>query len=104
MPTTSSSLSNVIQRLSIDQLHILGDIYDRGPGAHKVIMDTLSGFHSWDIQWGNHDVLWMGALAGNNACICNVIRLSLRYANLATLEEGCGINLVPLATFAMGNI
>lgn len=94
------AISNVIQRLSIDQLHILGDIYDRGPGAH-VIMDTLSGFHSWDIQWGNHDVLWMGALAGNNACICNVIRLSLRYANLATLEEGYGINLVPLATFAM---
>lgn len=94
------AISNVIQRLSIDQLHILGDIYDRGPGAH-VIMDTLSDYHSWDIQWGNHDILWMGALAGNNACICNVIRLSLRYANLATLEEGYGINLVPLATFAM---
>ncbi len=94
------AISNVIQRLSIDQLHILGDIYDRGPGAH-VIMDTLSSYHSWDIQWGNHDILWMGALAGNNACICNVIRLSLRYANLATLEEGYGINLVPLATFAM---
>ena len=94
------AISNVIQRLSIDQLHILGDIYDRGPGAH-IIMETLSRYHSWDIQWGNHDILWMGALAGNNACICNVIRLSLRYANLATLEEGYGINLVPLATFAM---
>lgn len=94
------AISNVIQRLSIDQLHILGDIYDRGPGAH-VIMDTLSAYHSWDIQWGNHDILWMGALAGNRACICNVIRLSLRYANLTTLEEGYGINLVPLATFAM---
>lgn len=94
------AISNVIQRLSIDQLHILGDIYDRGPGAH-IIMDTLSRYHSWDIQWGNHDILWMGALAGNNACICNVIRLSLRYANLTTLEEGYGINLVPLATFAM---
>lgn len=94
------AIAGVIQRLSIDQLHILGDIYDRGPGAH-IIMDTLSTYHSWDIQWGNHDVLWMGAQAGNRACICNVIRLSLRYANLTTLEEGYGINLVPLATFAM---
>lgn len=90
----------VIQRLSIDQLHILGDVYDRGPGAH-IIMDYLSQYHSWDIQWGNHDILWMGAGAGNDACICNVIRLSLRYANLVTLEEGYGINLMPLATYAM---
>lgn len=94
------ALCNVIQRLAIDQLHILGDIYDRGQGAH-IIIDTLQHYHSWDIQWGNHDILWMGASAGNNACICNVLRLSLRYANLATLEEGYGINLVPLATFAM---
>lgn len=94
------ALANVIQRLSIDQLHILGDIYDRGPGAH-IIMDTMARYHDWDITWGNHDILWMGACAGNEACICNVIRLSLRYANLATLEEGYGINLVPLATFAM---
>lgn len=94
------ALANVIQRLIIDQLHLLGDIYDRGPGAH-IIMDTLENYHSWDIQWGNHDMLWMGSSAGNRACICNVIRLSLRYANLATLEEGYGINLVPLATFAM---
>ena len=94
------AISNVIQRLSIDLLHILGDIYDRGSGAH-IILDTLSAYHSWDIQWGNHDVLWMGAQAGNRACICNVIRLSLRYANLTTLEDGYGINLVPLATFAM---
>ena len=93
------AICNVIQRLAIDQLHILGDIYDRGPGAHK-IMDTLKQYHSWDIQWGNHDILWMGASAGNDACICNVLRLSLRYANLATLEE-YGINLVPLATFAL---
>ena len=71
------ALCNVIQRLSIDQLHILGDIYDRGPGAH-IILDTLKQYHSWDIQWGNHDMLWMGAGAGNNACICNVLRLSLR--------------------------
>ena len=94
------ALCNVIQRLAIDQLHILGDIYDRGPGAH-IILDTMRQYHSWDIQWGNHDILWMGACAGNNACICNVLRLSLRYANLATLEEAYGINLVPLATFAM---
>ncbi len=94
------ALSGVIQRLAIDQLHILGDIYDRGPGAH-IIMDAMQRYHSWDIQWGNHDILWMGACAGNDACICNVLRLSLRYANLATLEEGYGINLVPLATFAM---
>lgn len=94
------AISNVIQRLAIDQLHILGDIYDRGPGAH-IIMDTLRQYHSWDIQWGNHDILWMGAAVGNDACICNVLRLSLRYANLATLEDGYGINLVPLATFAL---
>ncbi len=95
-----TALCNVIQRLSIDQLHILGDIYDRGPGAH-IIMDTMRRYHSWDIQWGNHDILWMGACAGNKACICNVLRLSLRYANLSTLEDGYGINLMPLATFAM---
>lgn len=94
------AIANVIHRLSIDSLHILGDVYDRGPGAH-IIMDTMRHYHSWDIQWGNHDILWMGAAAGNDACICNVIRLSLRYANLTTLEEGYGINLVPLATFAM---
>ena len=94
------AIANVIQHLAIDQLHILGDIYDRGPGAH-IIMDTLRQRHSWDIQWGNHDILWMGAAVGNDACICNVLRLSLRYANLATLEEGYGINLVPLATFAL---
>ena len=94
------AICNVIQHLAIDQLHILGDIYDRGPGAH-IILDTLRQYHSWDIQWGNHDMLWMGASAGNDACICNVLRLSLRYANLATLEEGYGINLVPLATFAL---
>ena len=94
------AICHVIHRLAIDQLHILGDIFDRGPGAHKII-DTMESYHSWDIQWGNHDILWMGACAGNEACICNVIRLSLRYANLATLEEGYGINLIPLATFAL---
>lgn len=94
------TICNVIQRLAIDQLHILGDIYDRGPGAH-IILDTLAGYHSWDIQWGNHDILWMGAGAGNDICICNVLRICLRYANLTTLQEGYGIDLVPLATFAM---
>ena len=94
------AICNVIHRLAIDQLHILGDIYDRGPGAH-IIMDTLRQYHAWDIQWGNHDILWMGAAAGNDACICNVLRLSLRYANLITLEDGYGINLLPLATFAL---
>ncbi len=95
-----SALGNVIQKLSIDQLHILGDVFDRGPGAH-IIMDTLCDYGNFDFQWGNHDALWMGASAGNEACIANVLRLSLRYGNMATLEDGYGINLVPLATFAM---
>ena len=90
----------VIQQLSVEQLHILGDVFDRGPGAH-IIMDHLLGYHNFDFQWGNHDALWMGAAAGNNACIANVLRLSLRFGNMATLEEGYGINLLPLATFAM---
>ena len=94
------ALCNIIQRLAVDKLHILGDIFDRGPGAH-LILETLKKYHDWDIQWGNHDALWMGACAGNDACICNVLRLSLRYANLTTLDEGYGINLMPLATFAM---
>ena len=94
------AIASVIQRLAIDQLHILGDIFDRGTGAH-IIMDTLAQYHKWDITWGNHDVLWMGAAAGNEACICNVIRLSLRYANMRTLEDGYGISLLPLATWAM---
>ena len=95
-----TALCYVIQRLSIDQLHVLGDVYDRGPGAH-LIMDVLCRYGNFDIQWGNHDALWMGAAAGNDCCIANVLRLSLRYGNMATLEEGYGINLVPLATFAM---
>jgi len=94
------ALCYLIQRLAIDRLHILGDIYDRGPGAH-LIMDTLCDYHNLDIQWGNHDILWMGAAAGNACCIASVLRLSLRYANTRTLEEGYGINMVPLATFAM---
>lgn len=94
------SLSNLIQRLVIDRLHILGDIYDRGPGAH-IIMDTLMEYHAVDIQWGNHDILWMGAASGSATCIANVIRICARYANLDTIEDGYGINLLPLATFAM---
>jgi len=94
------TLSKLIQRLAIDRLHIIGDIYDRGPGAH-IIMDALQNHHSVDIQWGNHDILWMGAAAGSKACIANTIRISLRYGNLDTLEKGYGINLLPLATFAM---
>ena len=94
------ALCNLIQRLVIDHLHIVGDIYDRGKGPH-IIMDTLSGYHSVDIQWGNHDVVWMGAASGHAACIANVIRVSARYGNLDILEEGYGINLIPLATFAL---
>lgn len=94
------AISHVIQHLSIDQLHLLGDIYDRGDGAH-LVLDTLLSYRDFDIQWGNHDVLWMGAACGNEACIANVLRISLRYGNMTTLEDGYGINLVPLATFAM---
>lgn len=94
------AMCRLIQRLTIDSLHIVGDIYDRGPGAH-IIMDTLCNYHNFDIQWGNHDILWMGAAAGNECCMANVIRMSMRYGNLTTLEDGYGINLLPLATFAM---
>ncbi|MCM1297280.1 MAG: fructose-1,6-bisphosphatase, partial [Muribaculaceae bacterium] len=94
------AMCELIQRLAIDSLHIVGDIYDRGPGAH-IIMDTICDYHNFDIQWGNHDILWMGAYAGNDASIANVLRVSLRYGNLDTLEEGYGINMLPLATFAM---
>ena len=93
-------ISKLIQRLAIDRLHLLGDIYDRGPGADK-IMDTLCDYKHFDIVWGNHDVEWIGACAGNRACICNVLRLCMRYGNMSTLEDGYGINLLPLATFAM---
>lgn len=94
------ALSDLIQRLVIDHLHIVGDIYDRGPGPH-IIMDTLCRYHSVDVQWGNHDIAWMGAASGHLACIANVIRMAARYGNLDTLEEGYGINLIPLATFAL---
>lgn len=95
-----TALCYLIQRLVIDRLHILGDIFDRGPGAHH-IMDALCEYHHLDITWGNHDVLWMGAAAGNTCCIASVLRLSLRDANTTTLEDGYAINMVPLATFAM---
>ncbi|MCI8485125.1 MAG: fructose-1,6-bisphosphatase [Lachnospiraceae bacterium] len=91
---------NLIRRLVVDHLHVVGDIYDRGPYPN-LIMDTLMEHHSVDIQWGNHDVLWMGAAAGNPACIANVIRISARYGNLNTLEDGYGINLIPLVRFAL---
>ena len=95
-----TAICKVIQQLVIDLLHILGDVYDRGPGAH-IVMETLKNYHNWDITWGNHDILWMGAAAGNTSCICNVIRIALRYANMNTIEDGYGINLIHLATFAM---
>lgn len=94
------ALSNLIQRLVIDHLHIVGDIFDRGPGPH-IILDTLMNYHSVDIQWGNHDILWMGAACGQLACIATVIRIAARYGSLDTLEDGYGINLIPLATFAL---
>ncbi len=94
------ALGHLAQRLVIDHLHIVGDIYDRGPGPH-IIMDTLCDYHSVDIQWGNHDIVWMGAASGSLACIATVIRMAARYGNLATLEDGYGINLLPLATFAL---
>ena len=95
-----AAISELIQRLVVDHLHIVGDIYDRGPGPH-IIMEKLIKYHSVDIQWGNHDVLWMGAAAGQRACIANVIRICARYGNLSILEDGYGINLLPLATFAL---
>ncbi|MBM6803337.1 fructose-1,6-bisphosphatase [Mediterraneibacter glycyrrhizinilyticus] len=94
------AISELIQRLVVDHLHIVGDIYDRGPGPH-IIMDKLMTYHSLDIQWGNHDVLWMGASVGQRGCITNVIRICARYGNLDILEDGYGINLLPLATFAL---
>ena len=94
------ALSNLIQRLVVDHLHIVGDIYDRGPGPH-IIMDTLMNYHSVDIQWGNHDILWMGAACGHLPCIATVLRIAARYGTLDTLEDGYGINLIPLATFAL---
>ena len=93
------AISELIKKMAIDHLHIVGDIFDRGPGA-PIIMDKLMNFHSLDIEWGNHDILWMGAASGNEACIANVVRICSRYDNLSTLEDGYGINIRPLSIFA----
>ena len=93
------AMCNLIQRLVIDHLHIVGDIFDRGPGA-PAIMDRLMNYHSVDIQWGNHDILWMAAAAGHPVSIATVIRISARYGNLDTLEDEYGINFMPLARLA----
>jgi len=94
------ALAYLIQRLMISRLHVIGDLYDRGPGAH-VIMDELMDYHAVDFQWGNHDIVWMGAAAGSEACIANVIRVSLRYANMETVENGYAISMLPLVSLAV---
>ncbi len=93
-------ITQATQCLAIDHLHVVGDIYDRGPGAH-LIVDRLIAYHSVDIQWGNHDILWMGAAGGSDACMANVIRISLRHGNMETLENGYAVSLMPLASFAI---
>lgn len=98
--TVILALVELIQRLAVVRLHVIGDIFDRGPAA-DLIVDTLMDYHSVDVQWGNHDIVWMGAAAGSEACIANVIRIGLRYNNVETLEHGYAINLLPLASFAI---
>ena len=98
--TFITCLAELIRHLAVERLHVIGDIYDRGPGAH-IILDMLMEHPQVDIQWGNHDILWMGAAAGSEACIANVIRASLRYGNMETLENGYGISILPLASFAL---
>lgn len=95
-----TALAGLIQRLTISRLHIIGDVYDRGPGAH-IIMDELMNHHAVDFQWGNHDIVWMGAASGSEACIANVIRVSLRYSNMETLENGYAISMLPLVSLAV---
>ena len=95
-----TSLAELIRHLAVERLHVIGDIYDRGPGAH-LILDSLMEHRQVDIQWGNHDILWMGSAAGIEACIANVIRTCLRYGNMETLDNGYGISLLPLASFAL---
>ena len=92
-------LCELIKRLAVDHLHLVGDIFDRGPGA-DVIMDTLMAYHSVDIQWGNHDILWMGAASGSRTLVATVLVNSLRYNNLEVIETGYGISLRPLSVFA----
>ncbi|PKM50468.1 MAG: class 3 fructose-bisphosphatase [Firmicutes bacterium HGW-Firmicutes-7] len=96
------AICELIQYLAIDHLHIIGDIYDRGPGS-DIIMDSLMNYHSLDIQWGNHDIGWLGAASGSLLCIANTIRVSVKAGNINNLEESYGINLLPLAKFAMDN-
>ena len=95
-----AAICSVIQHLAVDRLHIVGDVFDRGAGSHRV-MDALCEYQNFDIQFGNHDVLWIGAASGNRACMANLLRICMRYGNLGVLEDGYGINLLPLATFAM---
>ncbi len=94
------ALCGVISRLAVDHMHIVGDVFDRGNGASE-IMETLRSYHSVDIQWGNHDVLWMGAHFGNPACVCNLLRINCTYRNLQGIETGYGFNFRPLVTFAL---
>ena len=95
-----TTMAKTIQVLAIAHLHVVGDIYDRGPGAH-LILDRLMTYHRVDVQWGNHDILWMGAAGGSEACMANVIRISLRHNNMETLENGYAVSLLPLASFAI---
>lgn len=99
-PAFIEALCLLIQRFSFDHLHILGDVYDRGP-APDAIMDALAKYHCLDIQWGNHDIVWMGASLGQRGCIAHVVRNCARYGNLSILEDAYGINILPLATFAL---
>lgn len=99
-PDCIIALCETIQRLSVAHLHVIGDIYDRGPGPH-IIMDTLMKYHSVDIQWGNHDVTWMASASGHPACIATILRFAARYGELDIIEEGYGINLVPLFRFVL---
>ncbi|ANU28486.1 fructose-bisphosphatase class III [Planococcus versutus] len=92
-------LAYTTQRLVVDHLHVVGDIYDRGPDPHKIV-DTLIDYHSVDVQWGNHDVLWIGAFAGSKVCLANIIRICARYNNLDIIEDVYGINLRPLLNLA----
>jgi len=93
-------ICDTIVRLVVDRLHIVGDIYDRGPSS-DLIMDDVIAHHNVDIQWGNHDIIWMGAAAGSKACMANVVRIALRYGNMEIIQEGYGINLMPLASLAL---
>ncbi len=95
------AISTAIQRLVVTRLHIIGDIFDRGPGPHIIMDHLMKDNVEVDFQWGNHDIVWMGAASGSWVCIANVIRLCARYNNMDVLEDGYGINLLPLATFAL---